>query len=423
MTGSTYCEGWTFRAGTFELAFILSWAASLARDQAVRAGDAAAADELTELSNNPQRLYAVLPLRSGLPEVLLRYAPYLLEWMSHPDYDDYWRRFSPREMYDRVRAPALHVGGWYDSFLTGTLENFTGLQAAGHAPQSLVVGPWYHMPWSQYANGMDFGCAGRNIVDELQRDFFADTLQGGAGGGLASSVQLFVMGTNRWRHDSQWPPPPRGTRTLFLASDGRANSLSGTGTLTPQSPPSQSPFDAMPCNPVLPVISVGGRSCCVPETAPMGPADQRSQEIRNDVLVYTSEVLAEDLLVIGAPTLVLHLAVDTPSADVIARLTDVHPDGASIGVSDGVHRLAPDRTDRGARVEISIAMAPTAICFKAGHRIRLTLAGSDFPARDRNPNNGTSGLDATWSDFRTATQAVFHDGSCPSRLVLPLVSS
>jgi putative CocE/NonD family hydrolase len=208
---------------------------------------------------------------------------------------------------------------------------------------------------------------------------------------------------------------------MFLASDGRANSLSGTGSLSPDGPSGESPVDMMPCNPLIPVNSVGGRSCCVADTAPMGPADQRCQEIRNDVLVYTSEILDEDLLVIGRPQLTIYLATDSRSVDVVAKLTDVHPDGRSIAVSDGVRRLRPGEADQGKRVELSIEMSPTAICFKAGHRIRLTLAGSDFPARDRNPHNGENALDASWSDFRIATEVVFHDASCPSRVVLPLV--
>jgi putative CocE/NonD family hydrolase len=152
----------------------------------------------------------------------------------------------------------------------------------------------------------------------------------------------------------------------------------------------------------------------------MGAADQRCQEIRTDVLVYTSAILEEELQVIGDPLVTLHIATDTPSADVILRLNDVHPDGSSITVSDGVYRLRPGEAMGGMVAKLEIKMSPTAVCFRRGHRIRLTVAGSDFPARDRNPNNGTSGIDATWSDYCIATEMVFHDANHPSRIVLPL---
>ncbi|MBM3537347.1 MAG: CocE/NonD family hydrolase, partial [Alphaproteobacteria bacterium] len=354
MTGSSYCEGWTFRAGTFELAFILGWVAALARDQAIRAGDLDAAEELTGLVATPSLLHEIVPLRAGMPAVLSRYAPYLHDWMAHPEYDSYWKRFSPIEGYSEMRAPGLHIAGWYDSFLTGTLENFEALSKIGGARQRLIVGPWYHMPWSQHVKEADFGSEARNIVDDLQLKFFSRVLLEGKPDDESPTVQLFVMGEDRWITAESWPPPPRETRTLFLASDGRANSLSGAGRLTPDPPAADARMDALPCNPLFPVASVGGRSCCFADAAPMGPADQRCQEIRTDVLVYTSEPLDQDLHVIGYPQVMLHLATDTPSADVIVRLTDVHPDGRSLPVSDGVYRLRAGEADGGkvARTEI-----------------------------------------------------------------------
>lgn len=417
MTGSSYHEGWTYRGGTFELAFILSWVAALARDQAIRAGDHVAAEELSSLAAAPESLYATLPLRTALPEVLMRHAPYLAQWLAHPTYDSYWRALAPSESYARMRLPALHVGGWYDSFLTGTVDNYTALDQAGHARQRLIIGPWFHMPWSQHVKEVDFGWDGHNLVDDAQLAFFSRTLGLGRGDEDAAPVELFVMGENRWSRFPCWPPAGV-SRSLFLSSDGRANSLSGTGRLSVE-PSSEAVLDAMACSPLAPVVSTGGRSCCVADTAPMGAADQRGQEIRNDVLVYSSEILETGMRVIGQPKVTLYVATDTPSADIILRLNDVPPDGRSITVSDGVYRLPAGEADRGKVTKVEIAMSPTAVRFQKGHRIRLTVAGSDFPARDRNPNNGVRGLEATWSDFRVATVAVLHGPDRPSAIALP----
>ena len=420
MTGSNYCDGWTYRDGALNHAFILSWAAELAMDQALRAGDEAAAAALADLVSHPAELYARLPVREAIPEALRAYAPYLDDWFDHPVYDDYWKRWSPRENYDRMNFAGLHIAGWYDNFLAPTIENFNALTQRGRAHQMLVVGPWYHMPWAQQVGDVDFGPQGRNLIDEFQVRFFDRWLRGEPNGiEEEAPVRLFVMGTNRWTSARRWPPDGVSTMTLHLSSDGRANSLNGTGCLRPEPAGGEAPPDAYPANPHLPIASLGGRSCCYAHTAPMGPADQRPEEARNDVLVYDGERLDRELVCIGEPNLTLAFACDCPTTDVVARLVDVHPDGTAINVSDGIVRLA--NTNAGGIVEVAIALSPTAICFRAGHRIRLEVTGSNFPMHDRNPNAAVDPLRATSRDFRVATHFVFHDARHASCLRLPIL--
>ena len=320
MTGSNYCDGWTYRDGALNHAFILSWAAELAMDQALRAGDEAAAAALADLVSHPAELYARLPVREAIPEALRAYAPYLDDWFDHPVYDDYWKRWSPRENYDRMNFAGLHIAGWYDNFLAPTIENFNALTQRGRAHQMLVVGPWYHMPWAQQVGDVDFGPQGRNLIDEFQVRFFDRWLRGEPNGiEEEAPVRLFVMGTNRWTSARRWPPDGVSTMTLHLSSDGRANSLNGTGCLRPEPAGGEAPPDAYPANPHLPIASLGGRSCCYAHTAPMGPADQRPEEARNDVLVYDGERLDRELVCIGEPNLTLAFACDCPTTDVVAR--------------------------------------------------------------------------------------------------------
>ncbi|GAA1810135.1 CocE/NonD family hydrolase [Planosporangium flavigriseum] len=417
MTGSNYHEGWTYHGGALQLAFVLSWAAGLGRDQAVRAGDAAAVAAFDAILSAPYGLYARLPVRDALPPELARYAPFLREWLEHPDYDDYWRAVSPKERYDAIEVPGLHVAGWYDVFLEGTLENFSTLRRRGVASQSLIVGPWYHMPWAQTVGACDFGPEARNLVDDAQIRFFRRTLKG-EDVGEEAPVRLFVMGENRWREYQEWPPPARD-RLLYLRSDGRAGSVNGTGALSPEQPPAGEPADVWASDANLPVMSLGGRSASSAALTPMGPADQQPEEIRNDLLVYTSAALDRPLVVIGVPTATVFAACDGPGCDVVVRLVDVHPDGTAINVSDGNVRIAWDG-EPSVR-ELAIRMSPTAIRFDAGHRIRLEIAGSSFPVLDRHPGWDVSPVAAGPHELRVVTQIVCHDAARPSRLSLPVV--
>ncbi|MCW2854269.1 MAG: X-Pro dipeptidyl-peptidase, partial [Nocardioides sp.] len=420
MTGSSYHEGWTYHGGALQLAFVLSWAAGLGRDQAVRARDATAVDAFDALLRSPQEIYSHLPVREALPPELLKYAPFLTEWLDHPENDAYWRAIAPKERYHAMDVPALHVAGWYDVFLEGTLENFTALQARGVAPQSLIVGPWYHMPWASTVGEVGFGSEARNLVDEAQVRFFRRTLCSETMGGVEPAVQLFVMGENRWRNFETWPPPS-SQHVLHLRSDGRASSLNGTGTLSRLPSPAEESPDVWPSDPNIPVLSLGGRSASSAYLTPMGAYDQQTEEMRNDVLVFTSEVLEAPLTVIGVPAISLFAACDSTSCDIVVRLVDVHPEGTAINVSDGNLRViwAEDMAMR----ELEITMSPTATTFGTGHAVRLEIAGSSFPVLDRNPGTEVLAVDAGPYELRAVTQVIFHDANRPSSIRLPRVES
>jgi putative CocE/NonD family hydrolase len=179
---------------------------------------------------------------------------------------------------------------------------------------------------------------------------------------------------------------------------------------------------------------------------------QNDVEGRSDVLVYSTPPLAEDVEVTGPVFAVLHVATSSPSADFTAKLVDVHADGVAYNVSDGIvrrayrpdvalaaatpagnglppsHEATEDRRslggggktvpDHGA-TEITISLWPTSMVFRRGHRIRLEVAGSNFPRFDRNPNTGEPS--ATARTIAPATQVVHHGRQAPSRIMLPLI--
>lgn len=421
MATSSFHDPWTYANGAFQLAWIFLWVLDLARETAAREGDDEGLEILARLAFTPGLLFQHLPLRDAFPERVRRHLPYLADWLDHAADDARWRAVAPRERYAAIDVPALHVTGWYDVFLPGAIENFRGLVQAGARHQRLIAGPWWHTPWTPAPGGIDFGGDAASPIDDAQVSFFRRHLDGGSGDRFAAEppVRVFVMGENRWRDLPDWPDGGKAPTTLFLRSGGRANSLGGDGRLLSDPPSAAEPPDVLPVDPNLPVAALGGRSCCYPGLAPMGPADQRGEEGRNDVLVYTGDVLEQEVTMIGEARLTLQVASGAASADLIVRLVDVHEDGSAINIADGNRRLALDETPR--RVEI--ALSATAITFRAGHRIRLDVMGSSFPLFDRNPHSGVAGTSAESADLQFARHVLVHDAARPSLLELPTTNS
>lgn len=431
ITASDYYEGWAYRGGAFSLAFNASWATFLSIDTAQRRGDSEAMYRMWAAFANITALYPSLPL-SDFPN-LEGIAPYFFDWVEHESYDDYWKQWSIEPRYERINVPALHVAGWYDIFLQGTLKNYVELRKnaateAAREGQRLIIGPWWHMPWSSRAGAMDFGPAARSRIDEEQIRWFDYWLKGDDNGYLDEPpVRVFIMGANRWRAENEWPLTRAQYTRFYLHSGGRANSMDGDGRLDTQSPFDEPP-DVYTYDPRNPVPSQGGRSCCYYPIAPMGPADRRAAEMRPDVLVYTTEPLDRDVEVTGPVTATLYAASSARDTDFVVKLIDVHPDGRAINVAEGLIRARyRDSFERAELLEpnevyeYTIDLIATSNLFKAGHRIQVEVTSSDFPQFDRNPNTGQRLGEYNYADFTTAIQSIFHDRGRPSHITLPII--
>jgi putative CocE/NonD family hydrolase len=230
-------------------------------------------------------------------------------------------------------------------------------------------------------------------------------------------VRLYVMGANVWRDEQEWPLARMRETSFYLRGGGHANTAHGDGRLTTENPDQDDPSDRFVSNPASPVPTRGGAMLAGSAIVPQDDVEQRS-----DVLVYSTSPLAEDVEVTGPVSAVLYVATSSPSADFTAKLVDVHADGVAYNVSDGIIRRGyhPAAMPASAEpTEITIDLWPTGIVFRRGHRIRLEIAGSNFPRFDRNPNTGEPS--ATARTFAAATQAVHHGRQAPSRIRLPLI--
>jgi putative CocE/NonD family hydrolase len=318
-------------------------------------------------------------------------------------------------LYDRFDVPSFHTAGWYDIFVQGTLDNYAAMARAGREAR-LIVGPWTHETFADPIGERLFGMrAGRDGVpvhadgdwNDLQLAWFRRQLDPAAGVELPEApVRIFVMGRNVWRDEPGWPPERAVEQRWYLRADG---SLTSTGP-EPGERPSVFVYD-----PGNPVPTAGGHGVMSPGDA-TGPVDQAAVEARDDVLVFTSEPLREELEVTGRVRVVLHAESSAPSTDWVVRLCDVHPDGRSFNLCDGIVRVG-ERAHECARHELDLWS--TSNVFLRGHRLRVHVTSSSFPRWDRNLNTG----DQREPRHAVARQRVTHDAERPSYVVLPVIAA
>jgi len=438
ITASDYHEGWTYQGGAFCLGFNLGWVLT-------RFAPSTLSRRRAQFPDAEERLGALRRATDGLIETCRRLpltdipelsglAPYYFDWLDHPQDDEYWQPIRIAASYDRIDVPAFHLGAWYDIFIGGTLRNYTGLRKHGgeraRRGQKLVIGPWVHsIELSNLAGEVDFGAAASRLsldLDGMLLRWFDRWLRDEPNGVEDEPpIKLFVMGENLWRDEWEWPLARAVPTPYYLRSRGAANSLRGDGALSREAPDDEPP-DVYLADPHHPVPTRGGQLCCYPPQLPVGAYDQRPVEERSDVLVYSTQPLAEDLEVTGPVDVVLYASTAARDADFTAKLVDVSPDGYARNLTDGVIRgryregtRQPRFLDPGRAYEFTIDLAATSNLFQAGHRVRVEIASSNFPRFDRNPQTGASA--AHGDQLVPALHTVYHDAARPSRIVLPVV--
>ena len=346
------------------------------------------------------------------------------EYVSHSTYDDYWKAISARDKYDRVDIPVFIMGGWYDYYTGAAFSAYQALRELGATPEvRIVVNPANH--YNIVVGDRDFG-------DDSDKDEMGMTIRWldhvikGEENGVADEppVSIFVMGSNTWRTEWEWPLTGTAFTNYYLRSDG-----SRTGKLD-TNPPGEEPPSRYTYDPDDPVPTLGGNHSSPeenPEIIRVGPVDQRPIAERDDVLVFTSDPLDEDLEAIGPVTVRLWAATSGRDTDFIARLIDLYPDGTAFNLTEGIIRARfresiweePKLLEPGETYEYALELLPTSNVFKKGHRVCVHLTSSSFPMFDRNLNSGNE--PATDTELLVAEQTVYHDSLRPSHIVLPVI--
>ncbi|MEU6431549.1 CocE/NonD family hydrolase [Microbispora sp. NPDC046973] len=388
MTPHDFHDGLKYHGGAFALGSALNWGAfqaMLGLLHAAEAGEDVGAGFVAVLPVLHDQDAAARTLPVGdIPGI-----PWWRDWTSHVERDVYWEDLAETLRHDRVEVPVMHVAGWFDLFLGGTLENHRRLGGP------LVVGPWSHLaPGAAGTGRLFFGPAASAQAIGLEQRELAFL----KGEDTGPAVKIFVMGDDVWRDEEAWPLE-RAVETRYHLHTG--------GLLSPEPPSAQEPA-TFTFDPRDPVPTVGGPTL-LPDPTNVGPQDQRDVERRPDVLCYSTEVLASDVEVTGPVSVTLHAETSAASTDWTAKLVDVHPDGRAMSVIDGIVRACESSGT------FVIDLVATSQVFKAGHRIRVEISSSNFPRFDRNPGAGRVG--ASEADLVVQHQKVYPD----SYITLPIV--
>jgi uncharacterized protein len=438
VTASNYHENWTYQGGAFEQWFDESWTSGLSQNTYERAvqhdTNALVGMWTLPLTNYPLYNQAT----NSDPTSTAALAPYFLDWLAHPSYDEYWKALSIEEHFGDIKVPALHIAAWYDLFLGGSLRNYEGIRERGGSDearkgQQLVVTVGGHSGNGRKIGDVDFGPELDRPEDNVTLQWY-DYLFKGEKNEFASGkpVKIFVMGANQWRDEEAWPLARAKNTKYFLHSTGKANSLRGNGSLSTATPGKES-ADQYVYDPGNPVPTVGGPLCCDGTRLPPGPRDQRSVEGRDDVLVYSTPPMAEDTEVTGPVNLELYVKSSAVDTDFTAKLVDVWPDGFAQNLTEGILRAryrdsreTPTLLNPGQVYRLTIDVWATSNVFKKGHQLRLEISSSNFPRFDRNLNTGATRYlkdsdGKPEQHFVSATNVVLHDAEHPSALVVPVV--
>lgn len=337
---------------------------------------------------------------------------------------------------EHIDVPMFFFDSWYDYGPAETLELFNVQRTAApselaRANQFVVIAPVTHCGYDRLTENTivgerELGDARLDVIDLQLRwyDYWLKDIDNGIT--QMPKVQYYVMGKNVWQGADAWPIPGTRYEKLYLGSGGNANSRNGDGTLSFESL-SGAPTDTFTYNPGSPVPSLGGHTCCTGMDTEAGGYDQSEIELRDDVLVYTSDVFEEGIEVTGPLKLVLQVSSSAQDTDFTAKLVDVYPDGRAFNIEEGALRMRyRDGFDKDLRMqagetyEVHLDLHVTSNYFGPGHRIRLEVSSSNFPRWDRNLNTGGNNYDEL--DYVVAENTVHHAADKLSFLILPVVN-
>lgn len=336
----------------------------------------------------------------------------------------------------RINIPGFWFMSWYDVSIGPNLAAFNHVRKTASPEvanqQYAVIAPTLHCAYKRATENTMIGERSvgdaRLNYDELTYAWFDHFLKGENNGVLEKMprVRYFTMGINKWQSSDTWPPAGAQPMSFFLSSGGKANTMNGDGVLAEAAPASDSP-DKFEYDPMNPVPSYGGNVCCTGNAITAGAFDQRKNETRPDVLVYSTQPLKEGVEVSGPIEVTLYVSSDAKDTDFTVKLIDVYPDGRAYNLDETIQRMRyRDGYDKpkvwmesGKVYKVTLGPMVTSNYFEAGHRIRIEISSSNFPRFDRNLNTGGNNYNETKGVI--ARNAVHHSRQYPSTIKITVV--
>ena len=335
-----------------------------------------------------------------------------------------------------LAVPSFWFVSWYDVSSSPNLALFNHVRENATDPevrnnQYLLIAPTLHCAFTRATENTIVGERSmgdaRLDYDELTYGWFDFWLKGETNGVKEKlpRVKYFTMGSNKWQTSDTWPPANVQMTPFYLDSKGNANSRLGDGQLVSKRPGRDNP-DTFTYDPMDPVTSYGGNVCCTGNAVQGGAFDQQEMELREDILVYTSETLEEGIEVSGFIESTLYLSSDVKDTDLTIKLIDVYPDGTAYNLDETIQRVryreGYDKEvfmEEGKVYKVDLTPMSTSNYFDKGHKIRIEVSSSNFPRFDRNLNTGGNNYDETKG--RVAKNNIHHSRNFPSSISLPIV--
>jgi len=364
---------------------------------------------------------------ASAPETEL--AEYLRRGPSHPDWDD-----DRVTNADVIKVPGLWAEALYDISSRSTVAFFEKTRQENPAgSQAIVITNGQHCAFGRTSETDKIGdrVLGDTRIDLVDRqiNWLNRWLKDDASASLPKSpITAYMAGANRWMDFSSVPWGGRDpSRVFYLTSAGHANTLNGFGRLV-ESAPSAGGSDTFTYDPKRPVIAHGGEISGVgtDQERNDGAYDQRAIESRQDVLVYTSDALAEDLAVFGYVEVELFAGSTAPDTDFTVKLVDVAPDGTAWNIADTIQRM---RYREGADKQVFMEtgefyrVTPPAMLvantFLKGHRVRVEVSSSNFPSYARNLNTAFDPYTST--QVAIARNTIAYGADRLSKISVPVV--
>lgn len=398
---------WAYENSAFCYQLNLAWAIQLATETARRKGDLSAY-KILYLASRSLPIYDMPPL---LEEALRKYAPgnFYYQWLSHSTPDEYWQKLSPKTYSQHLDLPMLHIGGWFDTYLRGTINLYQEMRAKSKYQQCLIIAPWPHIPWGNTMAGKYYTPAANSDIDSLQVAWFKKYLKGIETPEYLSLKEgkLFQLGSNRWLNIENLQGGEKDTVFFLKTTSGLANIRNDDGLLVTDNNQSDGE-DIIVQDFWRPVNQWGGHATILP-----GSFDRSELDNRSDVATYTSDYLTEDLEIIGEVELEVYVETEAETFDLSAVLSQVFPDGRVYNFSQGhikVHHFNQNSP-------IRFKLQPTCIRLEKNTAIRLSLSLTNFPAYCLNFGEEENYGKSFHINAKPITVSILSGKNNPSKLV------
>jgi uncharacterized protein len=408
MTAYDLYSDWAYENGAFCLQANLAWAIQLAAETARLRGDETAYQKLYLASCN-------LPLQNPIPanpDLFRELAPesFYHIWLHNPAPGEYWQKLSPKNFLKDIDLPMLHIGGWFDPYLRGTINLFKAMSDSSQFPQHLIIGPWAHLPWGRKLGEIDYGKKAASSIDLIQIEWFNQFLKGfDRKISKKPPVRLFEMGSNKWRYFQNFPDSQQ--QYFYLKSNGLASIREDAGKLVSKLKNKRNlkAKDTLVRDPWRSVPSLGGHAAI-----PSGSFDRSTLDTRSDILTYTSKPLKKNFRIAGQILLEIYVEADAASFDLCAVLSEVRPDGKVYNFTQGYIRVDEMRSP------IHIPLQATCIKIAKGNCLRLSISTDSFPAYPVNTGDGKFPVEARSIEAKIITLNVISGSKFLSHLKLPI---